>query len=77
MQNAGGLLLGLSTMDTVCTPRLVISTISPGNISRTYLAPTDRNVQDSEAMTHASGSTPFAVPRNKIDYTLVHYNYIH
>lgn len=30
IQKADGLLFGLSTMDTVCTPRLVISIISPG-----------------------------------------------
>lgn len=56
MQKADGLLFGLSTMDTVCTPRLVISIISPGWTSRTYFAPTLTNVHDSDEMTHMSGS---------------------
>lgn len=56
IQKADGLLFGLSTMDTVCTPRLVISIISPGWTSRTYFAPTLTNEHDSDEITHISGS---------------------
>lgn len=57
MQNACGLLLGLSTISMVLMPSRVSSTISPGNTSRTYLAPMLKNPQDSEEITQPSASS--------------------
>lgn len=57
MQNACGLLSGLSTMSIVLIPSRVNSTISPGKTSRTYLAPMLKKPQDSDEITQPSASS--------------------
>lgn len=57
MQKACGFLFGLSTISIVLMPSLVSSTISPGNTSRTYLAPILKNPQDSDEITQPSASS--------------------
>lgn len=57
MQKACGFLLGLSTISMVLMPSRVSSTISPGNTSRTYLAPILKNPQDSDEITQPSASS--------------------
>lgn len=56
MQNACGFLFGLSTISIVLIPSRVNSTISPGNTSRTYLAPILRKPHDSDDITQPSAS---------------------